>query len=63
MTLTWIVSPAVGEGNQNDPRLKFDLGTYHGPLTLMVTWPDGTLQVENATEVDQIITIRRNAED
>ena len=59
MTITRIVSPAVGEGNQNDPRLNFGLGNYSGPLTLIVTWPDGTVQVETVTEVDQIITLSR----
>lgn len=56
-TLTRQVEGAVGEGNQNDHTLHFGLGSYTGPLSLQVNWPNGGAQTVNVSGVDQTITI------
>ncbi len=40
--LTRQVEGGTGEGNQNDLKLHFGLGSEEGPVDLEITWPDGT---------------------
>jgi enediyne biosynthesis protein E4 len=56
-TLTRQVEGAVGEGNQNDQTLHFGLGSYTGPLTLQIRWPNGALRILNVPAVDRTITV------
>jgi hypothetical protein len=57
-TLTRQVEGAVGtDGNQNDHTMHFGLGSYDGPLTLEVRWPDGLSNLVSVSGVDQTITI------
>jgi formylglycine-generating enzyme required for sulfatase activity len=56
-TLTRQVEGAVGEGNQNDPRLHFGLGSHGGPVTVEIIWPDGAV-ANITTEVDRTLSVR-----
>jgi len=55
-TLTRQVEGGIGEGNQNDPRLHFGLGSHDGPVTVEIVWPDGTVQ-NVTTPVDRIVDV------
>jgi hypothetical protein len=56
-TLARQVEAGTGEGNQNDLVLHFGLGEHPGPVTLEVTWPNGTRQTVEQVAVDRLQTI------
>jgi len=55
-TLTRHVSPATGEGNQNDLTLHFGLGAHKSDVRLDVRWPGGAPQ-SLTTPVDRSVTV------
>lgn len=55
--LTRQVEGGTGQGNQNDLRLHFGLGQRTEPVDAEIRWPDGSVQVVHALEVDRIHTI------
>jgi len=55
-TLTRQVEGGTGQGNQNDLTLHFGLGTYSGPVSLEVSWPDGTIGTFQASP-NQVINL------
>ncbi len=56
-TLSRQVEGATGQGSQNDPSLHFGLGGQTGPVSLEITWPNGTVQTTNNVSVNQLITV------
>ncbi|MBI5708019.1 MAG: CRTAC1 family protein [Armatimonadetes bacterium] len=58
MLLTRQVEAGTGEGNQNDLTLHFGLGANKGPVSLMVTWPDGRGETTKPFPVDRIIEVQ-----
>ena len=60
-TLTRHVETGTGEGNQNDPRLHFGLGTHKAPVTIEITWPGGRKTVTEALAVNQQHTVKFEA--
>jgi hypothetical protein len=57
-TLSRQVEGATGQGSQNDPSLHFGLGSQTAPVSLEITWPDGTVQTTNNIAVNQLITVQ-----
>jgi enediyne biosynthesis protein E4 len=57
-TLSRHVEAGTGEGNQNDLTLHFGLGANAAPVTLSITWPDGTRQTVGPIASDRIIAVR-----
>jgi hypothetical protein len=53
--LTRQVEAGTGEGNQNELTLHFGLGSRTAPVTLDISWPDGTTQIVQNVAVDQTI--------
>jgi hypothetical protein len=47
--LTRQVEGGTGEGNQNELRLHFGLGSYNSTLELEIVWPDGTVDCVDAS--------------
>ena len=58
MTLTRHVSPATGEGNQDDLTLHFGLGAHGGDVRLDVRWPGGDVQ-SLQSPADRLVTVTR----
>lgn len=56
-TLTRQVEAGTGEGNQNDLVLHFGLGDHTEPVTLEITWPNGTRQTLTQVAVDRLHTV------
>jgi hypothetical protein len=44
---------------QSDLRVHFGLGTYTGPVTAEITWPDGEKQMVTLTDLDRYHSIRQ----
>ncbi len=42
-----------------DPRLHFGLGTDDGEVTVVVAWPDGTVERREGVSVDRLVIVRR----
>ncbi len=55
-TLTRQVESAVGWGNQNERTLHFGLGSETGPVTVNVTWPNGSIS-SGTFDVDETGTM------
>jgi len=55
--ITRQVEGATGEGNQNELKLHFGLGSNNGPVDIEVLWPDGTEEVFSGITVDQTIVL------
>jgi len=58
-TLTRHVETATGQGNQNDLTMHFGLGSYSGPLTLDIFWPDKATQSIKVDSVDKLVRVDR----
>lgn len=43
-----------------EPIAHFGLGSYSGPVTLHIRWPDGKMQHASIEHVDQRVTITRS---
>ncbi len=56
-TLSRQVEAGTGEGNQNDLKLHFGLGSYGGHVNLEVTWPNGKKQVLHHIHTKGIVDI------
>ncbi len=56
-TITRQVEGGTGEGNQNDLTLLFGLGSYSGPVSGDILWPDGTVQTFAGLGTDRMWTI------
>jgi len=53
------VEAGTSNGNQNDMTLHFGLGAHSDPVTLEITWPDGTVQIVSNVAVNQLLTIEK----
>lgn len=53
------VNPNVGYVSSNDPRVHFGLGTTAAVDSLLVTWPDGAIEIFPDPPVNQYNAIRR----
>ena len=58
-TLTRQVETGTGQGNQNELTMHFGLGTYSGPLTLEIFWPDKATQSVKVDSVDKLVRVDR----
>lgn len=56
-TYTRQVEAGTGEGNQNDLRLHFGLGTNRGPVRVTVTWPGSKVKTVLRTKLDRTVRI------
>ena len=61
-TLTRHVETGTGEGNQNDPTLHFGLGSVNAPVSVEITWPDGTVRALQA-DPNKTMRITYNLDD
>lgn len=57
-TLTRQVEAGTGEGNQNDLKLHFGLGSFRGKVNLEIAWPGGMKQSVRAVKMDQIVNVQ-----
>ena len=56
------VGGGTGEGNQNDLRCHFGLGSYGGPVELEIRWPDGSRQSVR-TRADHVVVIEQRVDE
>ena len=50
------VEAGTGEGNQNDSRLHFGLGSHQGPVSLEILWPNKSQQVVQNVPTGQVVS-------
>jgi len=58
-TLTRHVETGTGEGNQNQRRLHFGLGSHQDPVRLEIHWPGGAVQETAELAPNQVHQIKR----
>jgi hypothetical protein len=51
------LSGGAGRGSQNSLPVEFGLGSATSVETVTIRWPNGTVQVLHAPEVDQILSV------
>jgi hypothetical protein len=57
-TLSRQVEAGTGEGNQNDLKLHFGLGSEKGKVDLEITWPGGKKQTVKRVSTNRIVEIK-----